>query len=295
MGTWLRRLLWAVLMLVLLAAGAVLLALHLAQERAERRITVPSHPLVVRADAAALERGRYLFASRGCAECHGASGAGRLFVDQGVTRLAGPNITPMAGTPAAKYSDVDWARLLRHGVKPDGRPARVMPSEDYARMTDADIAALVAYARSLPAAPGAHNGGAAVIELPLPARVLYGLGQIPDAADRIDHSLPPAQPVPEGVTLEHGRYVAQMCTGCHGPHLAGGRIPGGPPDWPPASRLASGPDSVMPSYATAESFVAMLKSGRRPSGSAVAVMPFEMLRELNDTDARALYLYLKSL
>jgi hypothetical protein len=39
----------------------------------------------------------------------------------------------------------------------------------------------------------------------------------------------------------------------------------------------------------------MLKSGQRPDGSKLAVMPFEALSKLSDTDARALHLYLTSL
>jgi hypothetical protein len=38
----------------------------------------------------------------------------------------------------------------------------------------------------------------------------------------------------------------------------------------------------------------MLKSGTRPDGGKIAAMPFEALAQLNDTDARALHLYLKS-
>jgi hypothetical protein len=39
----------------------------------------------------------------------------------------------------------------------------------------------------------------------------------------------------------------------------------------------------------------MLRSGRRPDGSAISpVMPFGSLRQMNDTDLRALYAYLKS-
>ena len=38
----------------------------------------------------------------------------------------------------------------------------------------------------------------------------------------------------------------------------------------------------------------MLRSGRRPDGSTIAVMPFASLRELNDTDAHAVYAYLKT-
>ena len=153
------------------------------------------------------------------------------------------------------------------------------------------MGALIAYVQSLPPVPAQ----AAVIRLPLPARVLYGFGQMPDAADKIDHTLPPQQAVPEGVTLEHGKYVANMCLGCHGMTLAGGRIPGAPPDWPPAAQLAGEGNVMKAHYADAQTFVDMLKSGKRSDGHAIAVMPFEALSKLSDTDARALHLYLTSL
>jgi hypothetical protein len=101
--------------------------------------------------------------------------------------------------------------------------------------------------------------------------------------------------VAEGVTLEHGRYVANTCKGCHGPELAGGKVPGGPPDWPPAARLAGGPDSVMPRYPDADALIKMFRTGRRPDGSVVKVMPFESFSKMSETDLRALHLYLKSL
>ena len=37
-----------------------------------------------------------------------------------------------------------------------------------------------------------------------------------------------------------------------------------------------------------------LRSGKRPDGTAITVMPFDSLRELNDVDARAVYAYLKT-
>ena len=114
--------------------------------------------------------------------------------------------------------DSNSLRVIRHGVKPDGKPALIMPSEDYNRFTDADLAAIVAHVRSLPA----QSGGAAIVELHLPVRVMYGFGAIPDAAERIDHSLPPAQPVAEAVNAQHDAYVANMCIGCHGEKLSGG-------------------------------------------------------------------------
>lgn len=293
MKTWLKRGAIALVILFVLASVVVAIGLWRAAKRAERRFDIAAMAVPLPTEPAARERGRYLFASRGCADCHGANGAGRVFVEHGDSlRLAGPNITRGAGSSVLSYAPVDWVRVIRHGVAPGGRALRVMPSEDYNRLTDADLGAIIAHVQSLPPAPGS----AAQIVLPLPARVMYGFGAIPDAVDKIDHSLPPAQPVPEGVTIEHGRYVANMCLGCHGPRLEGGRIPGGPPDWPAAARLAPGNDDVMSSrYADADTFVAMLRSGRNPEGRALQVMPFEALKQLSDTDARALHLYLGSL
>jgi mono/diheme cytochrome c family protein len=290
----LRRVLAALLLLAALAGAAVSIGLWRAEQRALRRIALPPlQAVLLPTDSAALERGRYLFESRGCAECHGADGAGRSFAKDGDSlELVAPNITRVAGGVVGFYQPVDWVRTIRHGVKPDEQPLRVMPSEDYNRMTDADLGALIAYVRSLPPKPGRS----ALIRLPLPARVLYGLGAIPDAADRIDHSLPPEAPVPEAVSVEHGRYVAQMCLGCHGERFEGGPIAGAPPDWPPAARLAPGEGNVMATrYADAEAFVKMLKSGQAPDGRKIAVMPFESLARFSDTDARALHLYLRSL
>jgi cytochrome c553 len=145
--------------------------------------------------------------------------------------------------------------------------------------------------RSLPPVPGTG----AEVRLPLPARVLYGFGAIQDAAAKIDHALPPAAPVSEGVNLQHGAYVANMCLGCHGPQLTGGRIPGGPPDWPAAANLTPVATSGMAAYAEPDAFMKMLKTGKRSDGSTIQVMPFESLREMSETDMRALHLYLRSL
>jgi mono/diheme cytochrome c family protein len=290
MNVWLRRGLIVIASLAALAAAAVALGLALGERRMNRQIAVDVQAVPIPTDTQAIERGRYLYASRGCAECHGADGAGRRFVDAGSVRLAGPAIA--RGSVTQGYQVVDWVRTIRHGVKPDGRPLRVMPSEDYNRFTDADVGAIVAYAQSLaPVSPRA-----AEIVLPLPARVLYGYGAVPEAAEHIDHGAPPQAPVAEGVSIEHGKYVANLCLGCHGANLEGGKRPGTPPDWPPAARLVAGPGNVMADrYADAGAFVTMLKTGKRPDGSTIAVMPFETLRELSDTDARAMHVYLRSL
>ena len=291
MNKLLKRLAVVIGLLLLVVAAVVLTGWLQAARRMERHVDVQVAAVALPTEAAALERGRYLFNSRGCAECHGANGGGHKVIDGGGLLVIAPNITPAAGSVTAAYRVEDWVRAIRHGLRPDGRPLMIMPSEDYNRLTDADLGALVAYAKQLPAAPDRS----AVIQFPLPVRVLYGLGMIKDAAAKIDHRLPPAAPVPEGPTAAHGRYVAQMCVGCHGEGYSGGKIPGGPPDWPAAANLTPGGGSAMARYASVEAFIAMMKSGKRPDGTAIAVMPFPSLSQMNDVDLRGLHAFLQTL
>ena len=294
MKRWVKWTVGVIGVLVVVAAAAALVGTQLAERKSQRHVKVSLAPaawVVAAPDAPTLARGKYLFNSRGCAECHGINGAGREFINDGKgLRLAAPNITTGQGSVVARYMPEDWERTVRHGVKPDGRPVFLMPSEDFNRFTEHDLGALVAYVRSLPPA----SGSAAVVELSLPVKLMYGYGAMQDAAQKIDHSLPPSQPVAEGVTVAHGAYVANMCIGCHGPGLSGGKIPGTPPDWAPAANLTPGEGSALTRYPDADQFVAMLRSGKRPDGTAITVMPFESLRELNDVDAKAVYAYLKT-
>jgi mono/diheme cytochrome c family protein len=275
--------------LVVAVAATGVVGWQLAEHKMLRHVDVAVTAVPYATDVQSLERGKYLFESRGCVDCHGANGGGRTFVDDGKgLRIAGPNIT--SGGVTAAYQPVDWVRTIRHGVTPKGRALMVMPSEDYNRFTDVDLASLVAHVRGLPA----QKGGAAVVEFPPPVRILYGFGAIQDAAAKIDHSLPVAQPVAEGVNARHGAYVANMCIGCHGEHLSGGKVPGGPPDWPPAANITPGEGSAMARYKDPAVFVAMFRSGKRPDGTAIKVMPFESLSKMNDVDAQALHAFLQT-
>ena len=289
---WLKRIVLALVVLVALAAAVLFAGDQLARQKMQRKVEVAVKGVAFRDDAAAVERGRYLFASRGCVDCHGAHGGGKVFLDDGKgMRIKGPNISPGPGGVVAGYTPADWERSIRHGVNPVGRALMVMPSEDYNRLTDDDLAALVAHLRHM--APA--TGGGPVVDLPLPVRALYGFGLMQDAAAKIDHTRPSELPVPEGVTLKHGAYVANMCLGCHGEKLNGGKIPGGPPDWPAAANLTPGEGTAMARYADADAFQKLFRSGSRPDGTPVQVMPFGSLREMSDVDVRALFLYLKSL
>jgi mono/diheme cytochrome c family protein len=277
--------------LAVLIAVVVYGASVLADRKAERVIELTVVPVAFRNDEGSLHRGVYLYRSRGCMECHGADGQGKPFIDDpSGLYVKSPNIA--SDGVAKNYTERDWVRTIRHGVKPSGRPLLIMPSEDYNRLTDEDLAAIVAYVRSLPAT----QGGPGQTRLPLVVKALYAFGVIKDAAEKIDHALPPTQPIAAATTAEYGAYVANACLGCHGPSLSGGKIPGGPPGWPPAANLTPGPESVMPRYDTSAKFIAMMQTGQRPDGGAVSpVMPFAGFKVMNETDLQAVYAYLQTL
>jgi mono/diheme cytochrome c family protein len=293
MNSWIKLAGIALLGLVAVAAITIVTAAQLGERKSNRHVDVAVAPLVTRGQVVSVERGRYLYLSRGCGECHGVDGAGKDVVNDGKgMHIHAPNLTTGIGSVVKTYQEIDWVRAVRHGVKPDGRPAMVMPSEDYNRLTDGDMASLVSFVQSLPPA----NGTGSVMQLTTLVKALYAFGVVRDAAERIDHTLPPSEPVPEAVTVRHGAYVANTCIGCHGTGLSGGKVPGAPPEWPAAANLTPGEGSAMTAYPTSAVFAAMFRNGKRPDGSSISkVMPFPALGAMSDVDVQALHLYLKSL
>lgn len=279
--------------LVVVAAAAAGVISRLAEHKLHRIVQLPPLQATFAPVEGQLERGEYLFKTRGCMECHGVDGAGHVVIDDKDSGFfaRAPNITSGGASPAGGYTDADWVRTLRHGVKPSGQPLLIMPSEDYAHMTDADVAAIAAYVRSLPPA----SGGGGEFSIPFPIKAAYLFGAIKDAAERIDHTAAPPAAVADE-PLARGRYIAQGCTGCHGPHFSGGKIPGTPPSWPAAANLTSASDSAMAHYTSADQFKSMLRTGKRPDGSAISdVMPFKSLAYMDDGELDALFAFLKSL
>jgi mono/diheme cytochrome c family protein len=267
-------------------AGA---AVFLSKRKMDRIVDVQVTPIDLASTD--LQRGEYLFVTRACTECHGKDGGGHTMIDDQKAGLfiSAPNIT-RGGRATAAYSDADWLRLLRHGVKPSGRPAFIMPSEDYAQMADEDVAALVSYLRSLP--PQSEYN--AEFRLPLIMKAMYAFGVFQDAAEKIDHARRAPEHVPEDIR-EKGAYVANVCVGCHGAGFAGGKIPGAPPAFPVAANLTTAPDGEMARYSTVDAFREMMRTGKRTDGTSIAVMPFENFKAMNDTELDALFTFLKTL
>ena len=254
---------------------------------------VPIPTVALSKDPAVLARGEHLTRTLmpcASAECHGADFAGATKpIDLGpVGKLAAPNITP-AGLGAA-YSDGELFRLLRHGIKRDGRSVRFMPVQDASWLPDSDVVAMISYLRTLPAVEKANGK----VELGLVGKVLdrHDLFTL-DVARRIDHERREMAP-PPAPTKEYGRFVARICTGCHGAHLSGGPIPGAPPSLPTPRNLT--PDASGLAGWTYDDFTKVLDTGVRKSGEKLdPFMPIAAFSKLDDTERRALWAYLQSL
>ena len=63
--------------------------------------------------------------------------------------IYGGNITPHDGTGLAGWEAEDYERVLREGLRPDGRRLILMPWQDYAIVSDEDMAAIAAYLQNM--------------------------------------------------------------------------------------------------------------------------------------------------
>jgi mono/diheme cytochrome c family protein/uncharacterized protein YjiS (DUF1127 family) len=138
-------------------------------------LALASH--AVRAEDAQVARGRYLVGFGGCNDCHtpgyffgkpdgarflGGSEVG--FELPGLGVFYAPNLTPDRETGLGRWSPQEIATAFTTGKRPDGRMlAPIMPWHAFASLTRADVGAVVAFLRSLPAVknkvPGPYGPG----------------------------------------------------------------------------------------------------------------------------------------
>lgn len=110
-------------------------------------------PVVAPQPGVTPEYGRYI-ASLGCQDCHGDRLAGISGPVDPNGPPAGPNLTSVK----ERYSEADFVKALRTGVKPDGTMlSDEMPWKDLEKLSDDDFKALYAYLSSLePQSDGAN-------------------------------------------------------------------------------------------------------------------------------------------
>lgn len=149
---------WAVLIAAFLVAAVCLpLVLVMLSEQDE---FIPSPPLASKSEQ--LARGAYLARAGNCAACHtergGAAYAGGRAVPTPFGTIYAPNITPDAETGIGKWSADAFWQAMHNGKSADGSllyPA--FPYPNYTKLSRADVDAVYAFLRSVPAVRRANT------------------------------------------------------------------------------------------------------------------------------------------
>ena len=221
--------------------------------------------------AAKVAHGGRLAGVLGCTGCHGKGLEGKPFYD-----FYASNLT----RDAAKYDDGQLERLLREGRRIDGRELWAMPSEIFQHLSAPDMAALIAFLRSLKPA-GAPTPPLPPFDSKLRAEV--EAGRLRPAAQWVKEFRAKA-PVDLGARHALGRYVTMVtCAECHNARLEGHE--GDTPDL-----IVAGP------YSRGE-FEALIRhgvpNGPRKLGLMADVAKGRFAR-LTAGEVDALYAYLKA-
>jgi len=225
MTTWMR---WtaSVLIASMVVSSGFGAYVYFANKRLlDRRYEVMRTSVPVAAGPDAVQRGKWLADLTGCTDCHRQDLRGGLFSDEGWLhgRYYASNLTLKART----YSDEDLARIVRDGVRPDGRGVLAMPAMGFVRLTDGEMADIIAFIRSMPA------GGAEQPDHfigPLDSWDLW-LGKVIQpavsyvAAERVKD---PAEVGPEHAASRHLARI--VCAECHGGDFKGNGWDSGAPD-----------------------------------------------------------------
>jgi cytochrome c553 len=260
-------------------------------QRLNRKQPIQVSGVAIPSSVEAINNGKHIVATRACAGCHGDDFGGKKVIDDPLAgKLHGPNITRGNGGLPADYTDLDYVRAIRHGLSRDGRSFILMPSIEYADLSDEDLGAVIAYLKTLPAVDRPRGP---VSPGPL-LRALLLAGEVKLAAEHIDHTASHIPSVVVSPSAQYGKYLASSCMGCHGPNLSGGKIPGAPPDWPAAANLTHHSSGRLAQWTEAE-FMQTVRTRRRPDGTPLnEVMP-AAFAQLTDVELKALWAYLKTL
>ena len=253
-----------------------------------------------------LRRGDYLVhAVMLCMACHSKhddnanppvlasqEGSGKVIFEQGNIRLVAPNITSDPETGLGNWSDDAIARAVREGIAADGTALfPVMPYEHFRELSDEDLASIVVFLRTVPAA---HSN--------LPRNnIPFLFARLILAAPK-----PVIQTVPEpdrSTPAKYGEYLVKMgtCSDCHTPRnskfqpIPGLALAGG-------NRMEQGvnsanitPDPSGIGYYDEVLFIQTMRTGAVRARHLNSAMPWWVFRNTTDDDLKAMFAYLRTL
>lgn len=252
---------------------------------------------------AQVERGRYIATAADCVACHTAPGgqafAGGLALKTPFGTLASSNITSDRQTGIGGWTEQQFEAALRKGIGRDGHLYPAMPYTAYTRMTDADVADLWAYMRTV--APVSHAVTENQLPFPLNIRALmiaWNALFFDEGRFRPD----PGQPA----EVNRGAYLAEAlehCGTCHTPRnlfganktseaLQGATLQG----WH-APDLTNNAHTGLASWTSAD-IVAYLKTANNRTSAASGPMGEAVVnstQHLSDQDLAALAAWLKAM
>jgi mono/diheme cytochrome c family protein len=246
----------------------------------DRRYPVAPVQIAAASGPDAAQRGKALADVTGCTDCHGADLRGKLFDDEGW--LHGKYYASNLTLKAQEYSDADLARIVRLGVRPDGKSVMAMPAMGFVRVTDDEMADIIAFVRSVPAggtAAPAHYIG------PLDQWDLWrGITMKPAIAYvEVERRKQPADAGPQHEAARH--LAGIVCAECHSGDLKGNGWDTGAPDL-----------IVIGSYGLPE-LTRLLRTGTGVDGGQHGLMSEvakSRLRNLSDSQIAGLHAYLSA-
>ncbi|MBN3772980.1 cytochrome c [Burkholderia sp. Se-20378] len=258
------------------------------------------------ADAALVAKGHQLAIAADCMACHTALDGGKPFaggygIASPMGQIYSSNITPSKTAGIGNYTEVQFARALREGVRADGAylyPA--MPYTSYSGLSDDDVHALYSYFMH---AVKPVDEAAPATSLPFPfgmRMAMSGWNMLFLSNKRFE-----ADPAHDA-QWNRGAYLTNVlahCSACHTPRNAlmaedFGRNLGGAQlgAWY-APNITSDPVSGIGAWSDAE-LVSYLKTGRAPGKNQAAGPMAEAvqnsLQYLSDADLKSIVSYLRS-
>ena len=269
-----------------------------------RVVERPIYEITADSSPEGIAHGEYLVRDViGCQGCHGAIESedeeperdapligNAIEVSEGPMQalFAPSNLTPDVETGLGAWSDAEIARAIREGIDKNNESLVIMPSYAFHNLSDADVAAIVGYLRSLEPVSNPIPD----VELNLVGKIAFTTGFVGPAS--------PTEPITEAVmtpekgTVEYGDYFVNslgLCTICHGENLAGGEVPFAEPDTPRALNLT--PAGELQGWTEAD-FITAVRTGVTPTGRELhEAMP--RLEKVTDEDLQAVFLYLQSI
>jgi mono/diheme cytochrome c family protein len=255
-----------------------------------------------------VSQGAYLTNAAGCEDCHtdrehgGQPYAGGRALATPFGTFYSPNITPDPETGIGRWTDEEFLRALRDGVRPDGANYfPVFPYPSFTKIIDSDALAIKGYLLSLPAVRQANR--AHDVPFPFSWRPLQTIWKL------LFFTPGPFKPAPErSEAYNRGAYLVTAlahCGECHTPRNWFGAtepdrfLAGNPhgPDGKPVPNITPDPQTGIGSW-TEEDITTLLSTGQTPEFDFVGGAMGEVVRNtspLTDADRRAIAVYLKSL